>query len=388
MMQSLLPYNATSFERTVEQAIKFKLIPEILAGFKFRTEGDNINLALSWEYSLSQINVDEFRERVIQGLRFHRLRGTPSALTQILTWYNLSGLVIEETQPGRHFYEFQIGFDTVPNGFDSLTVVQAAKLAAPLRSRIVRMYNKEYDVRKFILNQSDWGDLLGDYSGVDVYNNGVKLSFGRKTFHFSEFSGYSGRYHAKSSKDSYVKNDDRFILGQSKLGDILNRKYGYNFFYNERSILNTDYIGEHQPINTIRPRTIARAQIILSESVLGELNSCFAGSYEHIEEEPFILSFSYLSENRVTHETIPIYRRKWSQHKIEFEYTYESTVTSIVHSEIVAFLGQLSPNIARHCTDSVVCAGRYLGNNTWSDHRHFNVPWTEQAFYTEMNEEE
>ena len=34
---SLLPYNATKFERTVEQAIKYNVDPNVLAGFKFKT---------------------------------------------------------------------------------------------------------------------------------------------------------------------------------------------------------------------------------------------------------------------------------------------------------------------------------------------------------------
>ena len=82
---SLLPYNATKFERTVEQAIKYNVNPNVLAGFKFKTTGSNINLALSWEYSLAQINIDDFRERVIQGLQFHRLKGTPYSLKQALS---------------------------------------------------------------------------------------------------------------------------------------------------------------------------------------------------------------------------------------------------------------------------------------------------------------
>ena len=67
---SLLPYNATKFERTVEQAIKYNVDPNVLAGFKFKTTGSNINLALSWEYSLAQINIDDFKERVFKDCNF------------------------------------------------------------------------------------------------------------------------------------------------------------------------------------------------------------------------------------------------------------------------------------------------------------------------------
>ena len=97
---SLLPYNATDFERTVEQSIKYNVDPNVLAGFKFKTTGSNINLALSWEYSLAQINVDDFRQRVIEGLKFHRLKGTPYSLKQALSWYGLTGIIIEEEPAG------------------------------------------------------------------------------------------------------------------------------------------------------------------------------------------------------------------------------------------------------------------------------------------------
>ena len=151
---SLLPYNATKLERAVEQAIKYAIEPNVLAGFKFKTTGSNINLALSWEYSLAQINVDDFKERIIEGLKFHRLKGTPYSLKQALSWYGLTGIIIEEEPSGSNFANFQIGFDELPDVLDVDTIIYIAKLAAPLRSNLFRLYNKEHDVRNFILDHS------------------------------------------------------------------------------------------------------------------------------------------------------------------------------------------------------------------------------------------
>ena len=136
---SLLPYNATKFEKALEQAIKYNVDPNVLAGFKFETTGNNINLALSWEYSLSQINIDNFRERVIQGLKFHRLKGTLYSLRQAFSWYGFDNIKIEEEEPGEHFAEFQIGVDEIPNNLEVEKIVSIAELAAPLRSRLSRM---------------------------------------------------------------------------------------------------------------------------------------------------------------------------------------------------------------------------------------------------------
>ena len=80
---SLLPPNATKFEKAVEQSIKYNVDPNILAGFKFNQPSSKILLSMSWEYSLAQIKVDNFKERIIQGLEFHRLKGTPYSLRRI-----------------------------------------------------------------------------------------------------------------------------------------------------------------------------------------------------------------------------------------------------------------------------------------------------------------
>ena len=110
---SLLPPNATKFEKAVEQSIKYNVDPNILAGFKFNQPSSKILLSLSWEYSLAQIKVDDFKDRILQGLQqFHRLKGTPYSLRMALSWYGLTGVVIEEEEPGKHFAEFQIGFDS------------------------------------------------------------------------------------------------------------------------------------------------------------------------------------------------------------------------------------------------------------------------------------
>jgi hypothetical protein len=129
---SLLPYNSTKFEKDVEKAITYDVAVEGLHGFKFKTisqiqstygaaGGDSINksrlslVSLVWEYSLAQVNIDDFAERVLKGLEFHRLRGTPAPLRNALSWYGFNNIIIEEEIPGEHFAEFQIGFKKIPN---------------------------------------------------------------------------------------------------------------------------------------------------------------------------------------------------------------------------------------------------------------------------------
>jgi P2-related tail formation protein len=88
---SLLPYNSSKLERNLEKAIDYKVGVDVLAGFKFKTIGSRLSLA--WEYSLAQVNIDDFAERVLKGLEFHRLRGTPASLRNALSWYNFSDII-------------------------------------------------------------------------------------------------------------------------------------------------------------------------------------------------------------------------------------------------------------------------------------------------------
>lgn len=52
-----------------------------------------------------------------------------------------------------------------------------------------------------------------------------------------------------------------------------------------------------------KTRTTAKALITLSEYCISEdMNSCFSCGYELATVEPFVLSYSYLSENKVERE--------------------------------------------------------------------------------------
>jgi P2-related tail formation protein len=161
-MSSLLPYNSTKFERDLEAAIKYVADPSALSGFKFKIIGSSVTLA--WEYSLAQVNIDDFAERILKGLKFHRLRGTPESLRNALSWYGFTDIVIEEEIPGEHFAEFQLGITEIHNGFVPDPIISVSAFAAPLRSRLSRMYNNLYDERCLFFDDSllDEGVLSDD----------------------------------------------------------------------------------------------------------------------------------------------------------------------------------------------------------------------------------
>ena len=387
---SLLPYNATKFERTVEQAIKYNVDPNVLAGFKFKTTGSNINLALSWEYSLAQINVDNFKERVIEGLKFHRLKGTPYSLKQALSWYELTGIIIEEEHFGERFANFQIGFDELPDVLDVDTIINIAKLAAPLRSNLFRLYNKEHDVRDFILDHSDWGDILSDYSGVRLSEDSPQLSFGRKMFAEAEVGNYEINSSFENEHSNSALIEDGFKLDFGILDETRLSEPVYPIHHHAETVLeNLDYIGEKIPENLIQPITSCRAMITLSdaETTLGDLQCCFAGNYEKLNNEPFKLSFHQLSMFADKSETIPIEIRELSEATADAEYDGELAAEQGFFEDNSVFSAGLSASVKSNLESEFFGTAVYKGNSTWSDNVHFDVPWCEQNWYSKMTED-
>ena len=379
---SLLPYNATSFELAVEEAIRFKINTTVLNGFKFNTIGDNMNLALSWEYSLSQINISDFKERVVQGLKFHRYQGTPYSLRMVLSWHGFRDIKIEEEVPGAHFSEFQIGLKYIPNNLDVRKIVTASELAAPLRSRLSRMYNELYDVRRFVLDESPWGNLLSDHSGVQIYEDSPKFSFGRvNNFEVNIeqpiLKNYLKRVHYAFAENCDTYKLDWTILDETDVGTLNHdmSRHVYRWFFNTDSIC--DRMGE-----AIKTRKVAKASIMLSEvAELGDINTCFSCGYTSTEEETFRLSFSYLSEHPVkVVQTLIAYRdlRRFSSYAVN---EFKHTAVRGNKNNYTAFTG-ISGSVARYSSvQYTYWASKYEGNNKWHDQRHFDIAWNEQKNY-------
>ena len=383
-MNSLLPSNSTELEKTLEQAINYNVDSNILSGFKTEATG-NLNLTLSWEYSLAQINIDDFKQRIIEGLKFHRMAGTPYSLRQALSWYGLTNIKIEEEEVGRHFSEFQVGFDEIPDGTLIDKIVETAKLAAPIRSRLTRMYNNDYDIRRFVLDESKWGDLLSDHSGI--YNGALKLSFGKKLRCDANFGNYKICRFNSATKVSFAKVEDAFKLSFGIL-DYTNfcQLTEHNIYRARKVAQNTKRIGENIPTELIKFNTFSRAMIVLSDSVLEDGQSCFSGSYENKNDSKFTLGFSYLSEMPIKPDNIIVDVRRFENVIFDGNYNYETRTTNIIYFANSVHVSKLNSQIFKTNSIHHKMSGQYKGNNTWHDHRHFDVPWNQQSNYSKMVE--
>jgi hypothetical protein len=386
---TLLPYNSTKFERDVESAIKYVADVSLLFGFKFENIDAQLRLALAWEYSLAQVNIDDFAERVLKGLEFHRLRGTLAALRNALSWYGFEDITIEEEPPGEHFAEFQLGISEIPNGFVPDPVISVSTFAAPLRSRLSRMYNELYDERRFILDDSLLGEgLLSDDSGTRLTENGPKLSFGRINNRAVEMptpiaSAGVCRDHFLVAKNADTSKLD-FACFDDLPSDAINWKAATE---RDRTVFNPDPVGEI-PKNLFEPCHFSKASIILSEDAqLDDLNTCFCGGYDESDEIPFILSFSHLSQNKTTIKRIIIDERLLRERNFYAVNDFEPEISSGIRER------ERSLNLDYADFESVSAFSRghfattqYNGADIWRDHRHFAVPWKDQNFYTLIKE--
>lgn len=389
-MITLLPSSGSPQEQALADAIDYDINPRVIRGFKF-APSDSVLPWLIWEYGLGEILawVPDPRQAIQDGVRFQRIRGTPASLRMALKWMNIENIYIEEEPPGKHFAEFQVGIHDVPNDFFVDNVVALAKLSAPTRSRLMRMYNDRYDIRRFMLDQSDWGSLLSDYSGVRLTPDGPVLSFGR----FNPFEAAAptpqlqfstARRHHNSSL-----SDDLYRLDVAFLGITDPHTRNYNGIYVR------DHIGQNlDPLSPFTPDFepplhLAKALIVLSDSWrLGEINACFAVATQKEVGATFILSQDQLSN----HVWYFLYREILER----FYRAQENKIQAIINEEIHAVVEKeqhntykdspIWPTLSEETLDPIqlnpsthsetFITTMYPGVLTWHQHRHLGRPWT------------
>ncbi|OAM03035.1 MAG: phage tail protein, partial [Wolbachia endosymbiont of Dactylopius coccus] len=259
--------------------------------------------------------VTDKRKAIKEGIKFQRLRGTPASLKIALKWANIEEITIIEEPPGKHFFELQIGIKDVPNDFFVDAVVELAKLSLPARSRLMRIFNDHYNIGRFILDESFFGSLLSDYSGVKIEEDGPVLSFGRVNFFRS--SGPVIRIIENYLRDHYERalSNDIYRLDVAILGETEPHTKNYNGIYERSHQWNNLKTLYPLPQSLLPAIKFAKAQVILSDSWnLGEINACFpVGSVEE-EGNKFVLGSSKLSEQLWNLKYQPILERFFAVH--------------------------------------------------------------------------
>jgi hypothetical protein len=155
--------------------------------------------------------------------------------------------------------------------------------------------------------------------------------------------------------------------------------------YPQRHVFNTDSVCD-KLTKIFEPQKTAKALIVLSENaVLGDINSCFSCGYETYDDEPFILSFHQLSEHPIRKQNVLVSERffrssiAYAVNEFEF-FAYPAARTRHICLTLVANNADISISLRQKHHN----IARYQGNNTWHDHRHFDIPWEKQSNYSKM----
>ncbi|SFD14194.1 phage tail protein [Pseudoalteromonas denitrificans] len=253
---TILPPSAKPLVHTLENINQMPLSIDTAIG-KLQTlksdPSENLLHWLVWEYGLEAIlpYSHDLKKVLKDGLSWQRIRGTPNSLNLALGWIDLNNVTIEAEPPGRHFYEYQLETGKIPGDKDVSRVLNLAKLSAPTRSKLARLYHN-YDVRKLDLSYGKFGQFLSDYSGTYFYDGeftASKVSFARDhSVHLTYKDTRSGNGNdndngnensntnievshnrQRSLSHSYLK---KHILSQFIFGDCLNTGFASNTINN------------------------------------------------------------------------------------------------------------------------------------------------------------
>ncbi|GHU23053.1 hypothetical protein FACS189472_16010 [Alphaproteobacteria bacterium] len=178
-----------------------------------------------------------------------------------------------------------------------------------------------------------------------------------------------------------AKNIDTYRLDFANLDDApidaVNRG---SVLVHVRYAWNTDSF-EIFPGELLRPNIFAKALVVLSESVFGNTNSCLSGGYKKIIEEPFVLSFNLLSENKNTIEKVLVeerfFREKISLLSIACD---DFVLTSVRNRNYIVAFDDYDTNANSVFLRDHAEMVAYPGANIWHDHRHFCAPWDAQNY--------
>ncbi|WP_264376988.1 MULTISPECIES: phage tail protein [unclassified Wolbachia] len=375
----LLPPNATKQEKALVDATDYKVDPSCIRGFKFSLKEETLPWLIE-EYELGEILrwVKDKRRAIVEGVKFQRLRGTPESLKIALKWANIEDITIIEEPPGKHFFELQIGIRDVPNNFFVDAVVELAKLSLPARSRLMRIFNDHYNVDRFILDESLFGSLLSDYSGIKVEKNGPVLSFGRINF-------FSSRGPLVEIVDNYLRehyeqafSNDIYRLNVAVLGETEPHTKDYKGIY-ERSHQWYNLKALYPLTQSLLPSIkFAKAQIVLSDSwKLGEINSCFPVGRIEEEGNKFVLGNDKLSGQRWNLKHKPILERFSVTHHYKIENYTDQKITKYGLAEHNVYYKN---DLDSEQKDSIHELENYIlvfypGVLKWHEHRHLHRSW-------------
>ncbi|MDU7589781.1 MAG: phage tail protein, partial [Acidovorax sp.] len=242
---------------------------------QFKTDpSDPLLPWLIWEYGLGELlpYLPEPRQAIAEGILWQRLRGTPAALSTALAWIGMRAEV-EQEPPGVHFAEFQLDPGEVLDNDQAIAnLIAIARLSAPARSRLSRIYHG-WDLRRLVLDESRLGEaLLSDHSGVFWRDGQTKLSFGRVRQLANPPPDFVLAPAREAVRFAMARLMDRYLLSFSALGDpghTPNEEILHSHLFTLANAL-----GVPDPFGMVPERKFCKAMVVLSDSTsFGDINA-------------------------------------------------------------------------------------------------------------------
>lgn len=185
----ILPGNATALERALSLALDpapiIDPVADIVPGLKIVAPPPSFLPYLVYEYGLGELTpyLPNLYQLIDEGVRWQRVRGTPSAIDRALGWLGYAGQLEEPPMRRARWTLFQWALDRVRDAEADLPRIEGVvQLSVPTRSVFFRGF-AGYDIRA---TEADWtrldGSILDDDSGVRLApergGGSVKWSFG------------------------------------------------------------------------------------------------------------------------------------------------------------------------------------------------------------------
>jgi len=353
----LLPANATPLEQALSlstDALSRLALPAD-AIRQFKTDpSDPLLPWLIWEYGLGELlpYLPEPRRAIAEGILWQRLRGTPKALAIALRWIGADHVFVEPEVPGVHFAEFQIDPGLVLDDDRLIAdLIAIAKLSAPARSRLSRLYHG-WDLRRVVLDESRLGEaLLSDHSGVFWTDGQSKLSFGRvrKFAHPQQTIRVVPAITAH--RFAVARLIDRYLLDFSALGDPGHTRneemlHAHLFTFGNPLAL-------PEPLGMRPERKFCKAMVVLSDSAaLGDINANLPRFVWEEQGEPFGLGKGSLSESDHRLRRVEVLARFYAAHPA---------------SALVPGLSSRAARLSRHARRAAVHSDWQLGHLSLGD---------------------
>ena len=229
---SLLPTNSSPLLKKLTALNNPEIDHAIVELYRVKSDpSDHLLLWLIWEYGLESVlpYSQDLRSIIQEGLIWQRVRGTPKSLQMACDWLGLADTQVEESKPGRYFYEYQLNTTAIPGDQTIKKLIKLSKMSTPVRSRLSRVFYG-LDIRVLELSGEksthQFGGYLSDHSGTFFDGKDehyLKLSFKRSHSASNQIQpinidSYLSRYFSKKQAYTQQMNFGEIYLGRKVTG--------------------------------------------------------------------------------------------------------------------------------------------------------------------------